>query len=173
VTDQKNNGGAKAPEEKKQLTPEELEKMRSPAGNLPLEVQEGTPEPMRYNLMPLADREQEIYHAGAATMLSIFASRLQGMPNEVLSQFGQLVGDAIPMPADKDETGNLSCGPRVSAFIKDCMARIGRRVQMLHEQEGAIVVARPGDVERMTAGSKIAALTGANKRPKVLKKDLH
>ena len=123
---------------------------------------DGAPGPMLYDQMPMTDREHEIFHSGAAAMLSVFASRVRGIPTEDLSQLGGFLAHAVPMPA-KD------AGQRITPFIRECMERVAHSVRQSVEADGGITVAKPGDVERAAADSKIVKLFGAGKAPKVLK----
>jgi len=149
MSDQGNNG------DRPQITDEQRERSRSEAGNVPPQIQTAVPEAMRYDGMPMTEREQEIYHAGAASMLAIFSSQIQGMPPEALLNFGQMVSVAVALPGADGAQGDVPSPTikRVNAFVQDCMAKIKWRLSQ--QPQSKVIVAKPGDIARAAGRSNV------------------
>jgi hypothetical protein len=135
-----------------------LDRHRSPAGNLPLRMQR-VPEQLRYEGMPMTDREVEIFHAGGAVMKTMAVSAVQGLPPEVPRAWGRMMMAAVALSQELDGEGNSVVAKRLNPFLVDCMERVEAVARYAQANQPKVAKATPGQV---------ASLTG-HRRKKILR----
>jgi hypothetical protein len=106
---------------------------------------------LKFEGLPLSDREQALFHSGAALCMSALARRLQGLPPQVVALTLRDIVLAIPQPAGGADVTWIQ---RINAFLHDGVVRMNaglKEIARKQKNQPKIITAQPGDVEMEAA----------------------